>query len=148
MAPRRSTWHRSTGSWTPPRTPCRATSSTAGGTFHLTDPNPFAARKVYELVAERRPQGMRPRGFIPHQPGQGRHAHPDLERLARAPLSFLESFDHLAFYNARQTIALLKGTGIECPPFDSYVDNLIRYVREVHAARRQKLEDEVFDPFE
>jgi hypothetical protein len=73
---------------------------------------------------------------------------PGLERLARAPRSFLESFDHLTFYNCRRTVDLLKGTGIECPPFDTYVDNLIRYVREVHAARRKKIEDEVFDPFE
>jgi hypothetical protein len=45
-------------------------------------------------------------------------------------------------------MALLAEHGVRCPPFDSYVDNVIRYVREVHAARRQKLEDEVFDPFE
>src|SRR5262249_18746385 len=25
----------------------------AGGTYHLTDPNPFAARQIYDLVAER-----------------------------------------------------------------------------------------------
>jgi thioester reductase-like protein len=119
----------------------------AGGTFHLTDPCPFAARQVYELVAERA-QKKRPRGFIPTGLARAVMRTPGLERLARAPLAFLESFDHLAFYNCRRTLALLKGTGIECPPFDSYVDNLIRYVREVHAARRKKIEDEVFDPFE
>lgn len=119
----------------------------AGGTFHLTDPSPFAARRVYELVAERA-QKKRPRGFIPTGIAKALMRTPGLDRLARAPLSFLEALDHLAFYNARKTIDLLRGTGIDCPPFDSYVDNLIRYVREVHAARRQKLEDEVFDPFE
>ena len=119
----------------------------AGGTFHLVDPNPFAARQVYELVAERAHK-KRPRGFIPTGLAQFLMKTPGIERLARAPLSFLESFDHLAFYNCRHTAALLSGTGIACPPFDGYVDHLIRYVREVHAARRQKLEDEVFDPFE
>jgi thioester reductase-like protein len=119
----------------------------AGGTFHLVDPNPFAARQVYELVAERAHK-KRPRGFIPAGLARAVMRTPGFERLARAPRSFLESFDHLAFYNGRHAQALLRGTGIECPAFDSYVDNLIRYVREVHAARRQKLEDEVFDPFE
>jgi len=119
----------------------------AGGTFHLTDPCPFAARQIYELVAERA-QKKRPRGFIPTGLAKVVMRTPGLERLARAPLAFLDSFDHLAFYNCRQTLALLKGTGIECPPFDSYVDHLVRYVREVHAARRKKIEDEVFDPFE
>jgi thioester reductase-like protein len=119
----------------------------AGGTFHLTDPNPFSARQVYEMVAERA-QKKRPRGFIPTGLARAVMRTPGLDRLARAPRAFLESFDHLAFYNNRQTMALLRGTGIDCPPFDAYADNLVRYVREVHAARRQKLEDEVFDPFE
>jgi thioester reductase-like protein len=119
----------------------------AGGTFHLTDPAPFAARQIYELVAERAHK-KRPRGFIPAGLARAVMRTPGLERLARAPRTFVESFDHLTFYNCRQTLALLRGTGIECPPFDSYVDHLIRYVREVHAARRQKIEDEVFDPFE
>jgi thioester reductase-like protein len=119
----------------------------AGGTFHLVDPSPFAARRVYELVAERAHK-KRPRGFIPTGLAKAVMRTPGLERLARAPLSFLEALDHLVFYNARRATELLEGTGIHCPPFDSYVDNLIRYVREVHAARRQKLEDEVFDPFE
>lgn len=119
----------------------------AGGTFHLTDPNPFSARQVYEMVAERAHK-KRPRGFIPTGLARAIMRTPGLERLARAPRAFLESFDHLAFYNCRRTVELLAGTGIECPRFDSYVDNLIRYVREVHAQRRRRLEDEVFDPFE
>ena len=70
--------------------------------------------------------------------------------LARAPLAFLEAFNHLALYNCRHTLTLLSGEpwNVRCPHFDAYVDNLVRYVREVHAARRQKLEDEVFDPFD
>jgi thioester reductase-like protein len=119
----------------------------AGMTFHLTDPSPFAARQIYELVAERAHK-KRPRGFIPTSLARAVMRTPGLERLARAPLSFLDSFDHLAFYNCRHTLAYLAGTGIECPPFDGYVDNLIRYVRDVHAQRQQKLDDEVFDPFE
>lgn len=119
----------------------------AGGTFHLVDPCPFAARQIYELVAERAHK-KRPRGFIPTGLAKTVLRTPGLDRLARAPLAFLESFDHLAFYNARQTLQLLKDTKIACPSFDTYVDQIVRYVREVHTARRQKLEDEVFDPFE
>jgi thioester reductase-like protein len=119
----------------------------AGGTFHLVDPCPFAARQIYDLVAERAHK-KRPRGFIPTGLAKAVMRTPGLERLARAPRSFLESFDELTFYNSRRTIELLRGTGIECPPFDTYVDHVVRYVREVHAARRKKIEDEVFDPFE
>ena len=118
-----------------------------GGTFHLTDPNPFAARQVYELVAERAHKKP-PRGFIPSALTRMLMRAPGVERLVRAPRAFLDAFDHLAFYNCRHTAALLAGTGIACPPFDTYVDHLIAYLREAHAARRRKLEDEVFDPFE
>ncbi len=119
----------------------------AGETFHLVDPCPFASRQIYELVAAKAHK-KRPRGFIPTGLARAVMRTPGLEKLARAPRSFLDGFDHLAFYNCRKTLALLKGTGIECPPFDSYVEHLVRYIREVHAAKAKKIEEEVFDPFE
>jgi len=119
----------------------------AGKTFHLTDPNPMPARRVYELVAELS-QGKLARSFLPVGIARTLLRTPGLERLARAPLSFLESFDRQCFYNCRNTMALLQESGLRCPPFDSYAENLVHFVRGVHAARRQKLEDEVFDPFD
>jgi thioester reductase-like protein len=119
----------------------------AGKTFHLTDPNPFSSRQVYELIAEHAHQ-RGPRGFIPSGITRALLHTPGIEKLARGPLSLIESFDHQVFYNARYTAALLETTGIRCPAFDTYVDALVRFVREVHDQRRQKLEDEVFDPFD
>lgn len=119
----------------------------AGGTFHLVDPQPLSARHVYQLVAERA-QKKRPRGFIPTGIAKALMRSPGLSKLARAPRAFLEGIDDLAFYNSRHAETMLADAGVRCPRFDEYVDHLVRYVREVHAARRQKLEDEVFDPFE
>src|SRR5262249_61153902 len=113
----------------------------------LPHPNPLRARQIYELVAERAHK-RRPRGFIPSSLARAVMRTPGIERLARAPLAFIESLDHLTFYNCRHATALLRDAGIVCPTFDAYADNLIRYVREGAAARRPKLEDEVFDPFE
>src|SRR5579871_1439820 len=82
-----------------------------GKTLHLTDPNPLSARTVYELAArhaERKP----PRGSIPTALLRAVLRTPGLERLARAPLSLLESFDHQAIYNCRAAMALLDGTEI------------------------------------
>jgi thioester reductase-like protein len=118
-----------------------------GKTFHLTDPNPFSARSVYELCAKHADKKP-PRGTIPTALARAILRAPGLERLARAPLALLESFNHQAIYNTRNATALLEGTGVRCPPFDSYVDALVRYLRDVHAARRQKLEEETFDPFD
>jgi thioester reductase-like protein len=119
----------------------------AGGTFHLTDPCPFAARTVYELVAQRA-ERKPPRGVIPTGLARALLRAPGLERLARAPLAFLEAFNHLAMYNCRHTLELLQESGTRCPPFDTYVANLVRYVREVQAAKKQRLEDETVDPFD
>jgi hypothetical protein len=73
---------------------------------------------------------------------------PGARLLARAPLALLESVGHVAVYNPRGTLELLRGSGLHCPPFESYVDNLVRFVRETHAERRARLEEEVLDPFD
>lgn len=117
----------------------------AGGTFHLTDPCPFSARTVYELVAQRA-ERKAPRGVIPTGLARALLKAPGLERLARAPLAFLEAFNHLALYNCRHTLELLATP--RCPPFDTYVANLVRYVKEVHALEKQRLEEEAADPFD
>jgi dephospho-CoA kinase len=120
----------------------------AGRTFHLTDPNPLPARRIYQLVAEHSNTAA-PRGFIPGRLVRNLLRTPGIERLARGPLSFLDSFDHQVFYNTRQTQELLAGTGVVCPPFDAYVGQLVKFVREVHAQRKPaKVEEEVFDPFD
>jgi hypothetical protein len=120
----------------------------AGRTFHVCDPNPLPARRVYELVAEHSNTAS-PRGFIPGKLVQRVLSTPGLARLARGPRSFLESFDLQVFYNTRGTQDLLAGTGIACPPFDLYVAELVRYVREVHASKKPVApEDDVFDPFD
>jgi thioester reductase-like protein len=121
----------------------------AGGTFHLTDPAPFAARTVYELVAQRADKKP-PRGVIPTGLARALLKAPGLERLARAPLAFLEAFNHLALYNCRHTLTLLSGEpwNVRCPPFDAYVDNLVRYVRKVQAEKKQARDEEAADPLD
>jgi thioester reductase-like protein len=120
-----------------------------GGTFHLTDPAPFAARTVYELVAQRA-EKKPPRGVIPTGLARALLRAPGLERLARAPLAFLEAFNHLALYNCRHTLTLLSGEpwNVRCPPFDAYADNLVRYVREVQAKKKQERDEEAADPLD
>jgi hypothetical protein len=44
---------------------------------------------------------------------------------------------HLAFYSTRHTLEILDGTGIRCPPIESYLDNLIEYVRAEHRRKKE-----------
>jgi len=108
----------------------------AGKTFHLTDSNPLPARKLYEMVAELAQQKA-PRGFIPGRLTRALLSTPGIDKLARGPLSFLESFDHQVFYNSRGATALLEPAGIRCPPVDAYLEALVRHVRDVQAAEKR-----------
>jgi thioester reductase-like protein len=118
-----------------------------GLTFHLTDPCPLAARRVYELVAERANRKP-PRGSFPEALARAALRVPGLGDLAKVPLSLLETFNHMVFYNCQNTLDLLRSTGISCPPFADYVDNLVRHVREVQKRQRQQAEVQAVDPFD
>ena len=123
----------------------RATS----GTFHLTDPNPLPARKVFELVAELSHTKLA-RHALPTGIAKTLLRAPGLERLARAPRAFLDSVDQQVFYNSRRASELLSSHGISCPPFDSYAEELVHYVhdREEHSDAVASDADDQVDPFE
>jgi dephospho-CoA kinase len=119
----------------------------AGRTFHLVDPNPMPARRVYELVAEHS-QTKPPRGYIPGRIAKALLRAPGVGRVAKGPLAYVDAFDHQVFYNQRNTQELLGASGLTCPPVESYLHNLVRYVREMHATKKKQIEDETFDPFD
>ena len=100
-----------------------------GGTYHLRDPAPLTAVEFYNAVADAsgRP---RPGAFLPNNL---------LRRVLSAPLvrdwvhqerTFLEWFDSELRFDDSHARVLLEEGGIECPNVRSYVDVLVRYVRE------------------
>ena len=104
---------------------------------------------MYELVAQRADKKA-PRGVIPtglarallKAPGP-RAAGARAARLPRGvqPPRALQLPPH--------AVALLDGDpDVRCPPFDSYVDQLVRYVREVQAQKKQAREEEAVDPLD
>jgi len=60
----------------------------------------------------------------------------------------MEGFDRNVIYNCRNTLDALRHSEIWCPPFESYVDNLVRYVKDVRAARKRSQDDELTDPLD
>lgn len=116
-----------------------------GRTFHLVDSCPLGARHVYDLVAERaqrRPPRETP---FPSPLAKTLLRIPGLERMGRTPLYILESLDHYVYYNCRGTLDLLAGTSVTCPPFGTYVDALITYLRESHETKQRRFSEEVVD---
>lgn len=100
-----------------------------GMTFHLTDPNPFPAKKVFELIADLAGK-PRPRGNLPSAGIRLAMKLPGIERLLRPQRHFIEYFSQLVIYNCMNTLTLLAGTGISCPPFPTYAPVLVKFVRE------------------
>jgi nucleoside-diphosphate-sugar epimerase len=146
----------------------------AGRTFHVVDPNPLSARMVYSLVAReagkkvplpskkkrtsslassvalsvasRRASALASSlaGSVAERlaasfPGAG------FDRVKRS-VPAVELFDRFVVFNAANTAQLLAGTGIVCPRFDSYVDALVRFVRDSLREERQAATPVVPDP--
>jgi hypothetical protein len=117
-----------------------------GRTFHLVDPNPMSARRVYELIAEKAQKKL-PRFNLSARAADVMLRLPVLEKLARPQRAALGYVNHLAIYNCHNTLELLDGTGIRCPPLASYLSQLVAYVREQYRQRRES-SVEVEDPLD
>ncbi len=112
-----------------------------GKVFHLVDPSPMSTRRMYEILAERTQRKVG-RMNVPARTTGALLRIPGLERLLRPQRAALEYSNQMVFYRCANTLELLDGTGIRCPPPSEYLDTLIRFVRETARKRRdERLED-------
>ncbi len=121
-------------------------SRAVGRTFHLVDPNPMSARRAYEIIAEKEKKRL-PRFSVSARAAEVMLRLPILEKLSRPHRAAISYVNHLAIYNCGNTLELLDGTGIRCPPLTSYLDKLIAYVQEQYRRRRDE-NAEVEDPLD
>lgn len=98
-----------------------------GKTFHLCDPNPLSARKVFSLVAELTGKRAPIRG-IPYRLARTLMKFPGVEKTMRSPRQFLEDFNQLTIYNCIHTLDFLHGE-LACPPLTSYINDLIQHIK-------------------
>src|SRR4029077_8274052 len=99
-----------------------------GHTFHIGDPTPLTARRVFELVASA--GGRRgPRGFLPANLTKALLRTPGLDRLAKSPRAFLDARATRVTYSCAGAAEILADTPVRCPPFESYVEGLVEYVK-------------------
>ena len=102
-------------------------SGTTGKTFHLTDPNPLSARRVFELVAEKAGK-QPPLGYVPYGFTKVLMKLPFVKQMTENPRQFIEDFNQLTIFNSMNTMDAIGGS-ILCPPFPTYVDSLVDYLR-------------------
>jgi len=124
--------------------------SAPGRTFHLADPRPFPAQRVAEVVAHA--SGKRAaRSHIPSNLARALLRTPGIERFVRSPRAFVEQLTTPVRYDTRNADQILRASGVECPPFDTYADDLVAAVQE-HLKQRHRRRDvrpsdaEVDDP--
>lgn len=99
-----------------------------GRTYALTDPNPPTVREVVDAFA--RHLGRRV-VWVPLPLGLTRRvvgSVPGAERLLGLPAEAVDYFASPTTYSTTNTTEDLVGTGVACPPFQSYVDRLLAYM--------------------
>jgi nucleoside-diphosphate-sugar epimerase len=118
-----------------------------GRTLHLCDPRPLSVRRVFELVASSGGRRL-PNGFIPTQLTKTLLSAPGLHLITKSPRAFVELLATPVRYDTRNADDVLRGTDIQCPPFESYVDEIVAYVKQRVQQRRiqNAAEPEVDDP--
>jgi nucleoside-diphosphate-sugar epimerase len=119
-----------------------------GRTVHLVDPNPMSARRVYELIAERSNRRL-PRFNLPARAADVVLRIPGIERLARPQRAAISYVNHLALYNCHTALELLDGTGVRCPPLQTYLDKLVDFAVTAWKQRGGSSDDhELDDPLD
>jgi thioester reductase-like protein len=117
-----------------------------GRTFHVVDPAPLTARRVFELVAIA--AGHRaPRGFIPANLTKALLRTPGLERFAKSPRAFFDALATPVTWASPHADELLSDAGLRCPPFEGYVEKLVEYVQNrLRERRERRAAAEIDDP--
>ena len=112
-----------------------------GRTFHIVDPSPMAARRVYEWIAASSHKKL-PQIRIDHRVTNRLLKMPFVEKLAREERVAIASVNRLAMYTSANTIELLDGSGVRCPRLNEYLDKLIGYVGEHYREKRSRVSPE------
>jgi len=118
-----------------------------GRTLHLVDPNPMSARRVYELIAERSNRKL-PRFNFSARAADVVLRLPGIEKLARPQRAAISYVNHLALYNCHTALELLDGTGVRCPPLQTYLDKLVDFAITAwkrRGAAEAELDDDPLD---
>jgi len=100
-----------------------------GGTYHLVDEAPLSARQFFDAVADAagRP---RPSVFLPSGLARAALAIGGLAGRGRSERTFVEWFDTDVRFDNTKARALLQPSGLRCPGVPTYIETVVRAVRE------------------
>jgi thioester reductase-like protein len=100
-----------------------------GETYALADPSPMTIEELLSELARATGKRLLPVP-LPKRVAKTAVARvPGLYQVLRIPASAIDYFVHPTHYDTTNARTALAGTGIDCPPFPSYVDRLVDFVR-------------------
>ena len=99
-----------------------------GRTFHVVDPNPLAARRIFELVALTAGKPL-PRGRFPVGLTRLMMKIPGLARPLREGAQLIDDFNRWSFFNALNTAEII-GDNPHCPSFPEYVQPIVSHLQD------------------
>lgn len=100
-----------------------------GETLHLVDPAPLTTRRFLELAAERFGKRLEP-GFSAGALGRSLFGNPGVGLLAQKLRTVGDLVTRDVTYDASLATERLHGSGIECPPLETYLDTLLAHVED------------------
>ncbi|WP_174735150.1 SDR family oxidoreductase [Mesobacillus harenae] len=101
----------------------------AGKTYHLTDPNPYKVRELYEMMMEQM-LGKRPRGNIPFIFTKASLQLKPLRRFLGVEKEVLDYFTWKGYFDCSRAQEDLKGSGIVCPDFKEGIPAMAKFYTE------------------
>jgi thioester reductase-like protein len=101
-----------------------------GRTYQLADPAPLALGDMIAVVGRSMGKRIVRLPLTADLAKLALRSVPGVHRLLRIPAELVDYLVHPARYDTRNALADLEGSGITCPPFASYVDALVSFVRQ------------------
>ena len=99
-----------------------------GKTVQLSDPSPLTTNELFNTIA-RELNGKRSRITAPAKLVRFFLMLPPSPKITGLPHSAVPYFFVKQLYDSSQAQALLKPHGIQCPPFETYVNQIVDFVR-------------------
>ncbi|MCL6572414.1 MAG: SDR family oxidoreductase [Bacillus sp. (in: Bacteria)] len=87
-----------------------------GKTYHLTDPHPYRASEIYEIMM-RELLGKQPKGMIPLTLGKWFLTIKPMRKYLGVEKEALDYFTWMGYFDSTQAVNDLKDSGITCPDF-------------------------------
>ncbi|WP_042352818.1 SDR family oxidoreductase [Bacillus massiliigorillae] len=100
----------------------------AGKTYHLTDPNPYSATEIYEMLVQEM-YHVRPKGIIPISWCKAFLALAPIRKFLHTEQETIDYFTWKGNFDCRQAKEDLMKANIACPDFKAGVPAMVQYYK-------------------